>query len=175
MTHGLQVPVCGKEERISASGSAVLARQTPLCELLVEESESERGHLKKRLLKEGLLRNECYECGALPIWNGKPLTIQLEHINGTNNDNRIENLSMLCPNCHSQTDTYAGRNARLHPINKCACGVTIQTKSVACMDCDKPLKAIRNLDKRQVIEWPEVDVLRAMIEASNYSAVGRQL
>ena len=61
--------------------------------------------LKKRVLREGLLGYVCSMCG-IKEWNGKPLVLQLDHINGDNRDNRIENLRLLCPNCHSQTETF---------------------------------------------------------------------
>lgn len=85
----------------------------PLKEIMVINSNFSRGHLKKRLLKEGLLLNKCYECGLSDYWNNKPICLQLDHINGVSNDNRLENLRMLCPNCHSQTTTFAGRGLRL--------------------------------------------------------------
>lgn len=80
--------------------------------ILTENSSFNRGHLKKRLLKEGLLENKCAICGQLPEWNGKPLTLELDHINGLSNDNRLENLRIICPHCHSQTDNYAGKNKK---------------------------------------------------------------
>lgn len=64
--------------------------------------------LKQRLLNKGW-KNECAICGQGPVWNGLPLVLQLDHINGVNNDHRIENLRILCPNCHTQTDTFAGK------------------------------------------------------------------
>jgi Zn finger protein HypA/HybF involved in hydrogenase expression len=67
-------------------------------------------HLKRRLIKEGLLVNRCSECDSLPEWRGKPLTMVLDHRNGDNTDNRLENLRLLCPNCNSQQATFAGRN-----------------------------------------------------------------
>jgi 5-methylcytosine-specific restriction endonuclease McrA len=63
--------------------------------------------LRKRLLMEGLKRNECERCGV-SRWRGKPLSLQLHHINGDGHDNRLENLQLLCPNCHSQTENYGG-------------------------------------------------------------------
>ena len=65
--------------------------------------------VKKRYLEEGLLENKCAWCGIKDEWNGKPITLQLDHINGINNDHRLENVRILCPNCHSQTETYCGR------------------------------------------------------------------
>jgi 5-methylcytosine-specific restriction endonuclease McrA len=70
-----------------------------------------RHHVKLRLLRAGLLKNQCTDCG-LTEWQGKPLSMHIDHINGVKDDHRLQNLRMLCPNCHSQTDTYGGRNAR---------------------------------------------------------------
>ncbi|HET6893819.1 MAG TPA: HNH endonuclease [Candidatus Baltobacteraceae bacterium] len=70
-----------------------------------------RHHLKVRLLRAGLLKNECSQCG-LTEWRGAPLSMHIDHINGSKHDHRLENLRMLCPNCHSQTETYGGRNAK---------------------------------------------------------------
>lgn len=86
------------------------APKLPLDVVLVERSPYAcRSSLKRRLIKEGVLEYKCSECGIW-TWQGKPLSLQLEHRNGVNDDNRRENLCLLCPNCHSQTDTFAGRN-----------------------------------------------------------------
>jgi hypothetical protein len=85
----------------------------PISNILIENSGYCRTHLKARLLKERLLDNVCYICGQLPEWNGKPLSLHLDHINGISNDNRIENLRILCPHCHSQTDNFAGKNKKV--------------------------------------------------------------
>lgn len=84
----------------------------PLEEILVEDSSYvSTASLKSRLVNAGLLIKKCYRCG-LTEWLGEPIVLQLEHKNGVRRDNRIENLCLLCPNCHSQTSTYAGRNVR---------------------------------------------------------------
>ncbi|HET7814531.1 MAG TPA: HNH endonuclease signature motif containing protein [Candidatus Baltobacteraceae bacterium] len=70
-----------------------------------------RYNVKMRLLRAGLLKNECQRCG-LTHWNGRPLSLHLDHINGSKGDHRLENLRMLCPNCHSQTETYGGKNMK---------------------------------------------------------------
>ncbi len=84
-------------------------RRTPTKLMLVEGSRYNRYHLKMRLLREGLKPERCEGCG-LTEWQGRPLSFELHHINGDGHDNRIENLQLLCPNCHSQTDTWGGRN-----------------------------------------------------------------
>jgi 5-methylcytosine-specific restriction endonuclease McrA len=70
-----------------------------------------RTHLKRRLLAEGLKENRCETCG-LAVWLGEPLSMALHHVNGDGRDNRLENLQLLCPNCHSQTDNFSGRGRR---------------------------------------------------------------
>lgn len=81
-----------------------------LDEILIENSTyANISRLKERLVREGRLEYKCQNCG-IKEWQSKPLSLHLDHINGKNNDHRIENLRFLCPNCHSQTDTYAGRN-----------------------------------------------------------------
>lgn len=80
-------------------------------EILRENSSyTNISRLKLRLIKENKLEYKCEFCGNKGEWLGKPLVLQLDHINGINNDHRIENLRFLCPNCHSTTETYAGRN-----------------------------------------------------------------
>lgn len=84
------------------------ARLRPLADVL--KTSNDRSHIKRRLLDAGILKNECSLCG-LSEWRGMRLSIQIDHINGVKDDFRIENLRMLCPNCHSQTATFGGRNA----------------------------------------------------------------
>lgn len=68
--------------------------------------------LKERLLKENLLEYKCAICGNKGEWNGKALILQLDHRDGYHTNHSIDNLRFLCPNCHSQTDTFSGKNAK---------------------------------------------------------------
>lgn len=77
-------------------------------DVFCEHSKATRPSVRVRL-KE-LIPYQCRDCGLTGQWNGKPITLQLEHKNGINNDNRIDNLCFLCPNCHTQTKTWGGRN-----------------------------------------------------------------
>jgi 5-methylcytosine-specific restriction endonuclease McrA len=86
-------------------------RATPIEQLLViRQDAGGRWNLRRRLLADGLKAPRCERCG-IEDWLGEPLTLALHHINGHNRDNRLENLQLLCPNCHSQTENFGGRNA----------------------------------------------------------------
>jgi hypothetical protein len=81
-----------------------------LSEILVEKSRySSSKDLKRRLFKSGIKEKRCEHC-LNTEWIGKEIPLQLDHINGIRSDNRIENLRVLCPNCHALTPTWGGRN-----------------------------------------------------------------
>lgn len=82
-------------------------------DLFKENCKHNRNCLRRFIIKNNLLPYKCAICGAIE-WCGKTLSLELDHINGINNDNRLENLRFLCPNCHSQTTTYGSRNQQLN-------------------------------------------------------------
>lgn len=81
----------------------------PLSDLLVVGRGTNRRHLKRRLINAGLKEERCEKCGLVD-WNEKPIALQLHHVNGDGDDNRLTNLQLLCPNCHAQTPNWGGRN-----------------------------------------------------------------
>ena len=90
--------------------------------------------LKNKLIKAGYKENKCEICG-ISEWQGKPINCQLHHINGNSTDNRIENLQILCPNCHSQTDNYCGASIKKYEKHCPDCGKVINKKSKYCSRC----------------------------------------
>jgi hypothetical protein len=149
----------------------------PLKSILIKsDNYSSSSDLRKRLIKEGILTAICSICHLSPIWCDKPLTLQLDHINGDNTDNRIENLRLLCPNCHSQTETYCGnkkykiRRTYVKVCKLCG-GPKPPNQSNVCKHCDLERRRI-NLTR---INWPDPLIVLAMVEESNFRAVGKKL
>jgi DNA-binding CsgD family transcriptional regulator len=87
----------------------------PIATYLTVGRRQHRGNLKRRLLGEGLKDARCERCG-IGQWRGRPLSLELHHINGDGHDNRLENLQLLCPNCHSQTENFGVRNVVRLPV-----------------------------------------------------------
>lgn len=83
----------------------------PLQRLLAADQPRSRNNIKLRLIAEGVKENHCEECG-ISRWHKRPLSLCLHHVNGDRHDNRLENLQLLCPNCHSQTPNFGSRNWR---------------------------------------------------------------
>jgi len=131
----------------------------PLSEVLAKNSNYNRSALKRRLLREGLLQDECDVCRVGPEWNGKTLVLQLDHKNGDNSDNRRPNLRLLCPNCHSQTENFSGRK------------VTTKSKSTRAGKTKAQIKSAWN--RRKVKTRPDITVLQNQVDVNGYRAVGR--
>lgn len=142
--------------------------------------------LKKRLLREGLKTNICEICGQGPIWNGLPLVLQLDHKDGNKRNNTLYNLQILCPNCHTQTETYAVVKTVRMPRelsdgivretnrNKyfCKCGAEIykQNKTGLCRKCHE----VQFPPPRKISNCPERDVLLAEVASLRYNGVSRK-
>jgi 5-methylcytosine-specific restriction endonuclease McrA len=120
--------------------------------ILIENSKyKNNSNLKTRLLESKILKYECSICKNNGYWLNKPVTLQLDHINGVSNDNQLKNLRLLCPNCHSQTDTFSGRNAQ--KINLCKlCNNKYPGYGKICKNCF-------NSKRKTKIKWPKLDTL----------------
>ncbi len=135
----------------------VKSKSRPLQYYLVEgRLLGNRTRLKSRIIGEGLLKNICNVCGVTE-WMGKPLTLDLHHINGVSTDNRIENLSLLCPNCHRQTENFGRKNRhkpKIKPTNPYGIGVP-------------------KMERRKV-ERPSKEELIVLIEECSWVALGKR-
>ncbi len=129
-----------------------------------ENSTYPRHKLKLRIIKNNLIEYTCCLCGNDGLWNKKKLSLHLDHINGVNNDNRLENLRFLCPNCHSQTETYGGKSNKKKYT--CDCGEKKYKTSNVCLNCSK-------LNQRKV-DRPTIDVLLEDVKTLGYKGTGRK-
>lgn len=84
----------------------------PLLQYLNESKSIKSTKVRTKLLREGYKKYECESC-HLTEWNGKPIPLELHHIDGDHNNNTLDNFQLLCPNCHAFTDSYRGRNKRI--------------------------------------------------------------
>jgi hypothetical protein len=153
----------------------------PIEKILVENSTYTRSHLKQRLYGEGLKTPVCEFCGQDEIWREGIMAMILDHINGIHDDNRIENLRILCPNCAATLETHCGRkNLRSRPERECVrCGKTFRPRyrthrycSAACGTrwnrAGKPIPGARRAKRP-----PRKQLLRE-IDQLGYLAVGRK-
>ena len=134
---GFDISVLEKNRKKSRDNhmKSLLEKKTyRLEDILVENSKHGSHHLKNKLISQNILKNECSICKNNGEWFGKKLSLQLDHINGINNDNRLENLRLLCPNCHSQTETFSGKRHKKYNFCK-DCGEKVQKKSIRCFKC----------------------------------------
>lgn len=107
--------------------------------IIINSTYNNTHRLKNRLFEVGLKENKC-ECCGLTNWNGKDISLQIHHIDGDRTNNTIENLQILCPNCHSQTDTYAAKNIKKkkQQNNYCVdCNKIIGKYNIRCSNCNK--------------------------------------
>jgi hypothetical protein len=152
--------------RIDASNlTRELSKEDFIKNWLVENSERNRYNLKLYLVKFELVDYKCVKCSNDGSWLGEQLSLQLEHINGISNDNRLENLCFLCPNCHTQTSSYAGKKNK--KITLCDCGEKKHKLSTSCNKCRGP--------KREKIIWPSSEELKSLLWSKPTTKIAKEL
>jgi len=139
--------------------------------ILVKNSNYNVGSLKRRLIAEKILSNVCKICGQLPEWNGKKLTLILDHINGDSRDHRKNNLRILCPNCDSQQITYRGKNKKkkYYCIN-CNNVITKHSNSGLCVKCSSVKVGMKN----RKTDRPSYEELMNDVSKMSFVATGRK-
>ena len=140
-------------------------------DIFIEDSPVEQTTLRRRYFIGNYSEYKCAICGQEPIWNGKELTLTLDHINGHNKDDRLENLRWVCPNCDRQLDTFAGRNIqREKKKNYCIdCGIEILQSSTRCPTCS----SIANGLKARKVERPSREQLKSLIRVKPFLQIGK--
>lgn len=133
--------------------------------------------LKKRLIRENLLEHKCYQCG-LSEWQGQPIPIELHHIDGNNKNNSLDNLTVLCPNCHTQTENYCAKNRRTtwedkkllraakNPTGNCpVCQATVSKDKYCSQACFYQSQRKANRPDKQTLE--------ALIKTNTWRAIAK--
>ena len=150
----------------------------PLSEILVERSTYNRTQLKERLYREGLKVRACELCGQDERWRGGHMALILDHVNGIGDDNRLENLRIVCPNCAATFDTHCGRkNAWQRTCVRC--GAVYRPRSSKQRHCSKACGLHASSGhgprpaRRKVARPPHAQLQRE-IHALGWSAVGRR-
>ena len=158
------------------------ARRTPLAEVMVEDSTFNRGHLKARLFEEGLKERRCELCGQGEFWNGRLISLILDHINGNGRDHRLENLRIVCPNCAATLDTHCGRNVPIVVARTCEyCGSEFRPRQIAQRFCslacgqhhDRSHLRVPRPERRKVPR-PTYEQLMEDLSHMSWVAVGRK-
>lgn len=165
----------------AASVEALKKPPKPLSEILVEGSTYSRASLKRRLFDSRLKERRCELCRQGETWRGKRMSLILDHINGRRDDNRLENLRIVCPNCAATLDTHCGRKNRTlaEPRDCLRCGSAFVPKSNRQRYCSRYCgtrwdRAGKKIPGARRVERPPYEVLLREIQEDGYLAVGRR-
>jgi transposase-like protein len=155
--------------------------RTPLAAILIEHSTYSRSALKQRLYEEGLRQPRCELCRQGTTWQGKCMGLILDHANGVRDDNRLENLRIVCPNCAATLETHCGRK-NLHPftpVDCLHCGGRFTPKTGTQRYCSRACGSrwdragIKRPGARKIERPSHLGLVRD-VEELGYRAVGRK-
>lgn len=132
-------------------------KKIPTNEMFIENSLVARNQIKNRIISENLIKYECCMCGNDGNWNGNKISLILDHKNGVNNDNRLDNLRFVCPNCNATLDTHCKGSKGLIPKSP-------------------KVKKLTRIDRPSLrkVERPDMNILLNDINEMGYSATGRK-
>jgi hypothetical protein len=156
-------------------------RAAPLSDVLVADSNYPRGHLKRRLFESGLKTRSCEMCGQGEVWHGKWMALVLDHINGVSNDNRLENLRIVCANCAATLETHCGRNLPHERVCP-GCSKPFEPRHVRHRYCSRKCWGTVASDLRRgsahpetrKVDRPSYKQLLEDLESMSFVAVGRK-
>lgn len=155
---------------LNKKGSNLPGKKKDLSEILIENSNYSSSYLKKRLIKDGIKKDVCEICGQNNFWNNNYLTLQLDHINGNHYDNRLNNLRIICPNCHTQTNTFSSRKRKVE--NHCIdCNKEIHRNSTRCNSCSRKY---HSKYKISIELLPSKEELKQMIFSIPFTKIGEK-
>jgi len=142
---------------------------------------SSRKDIKKYIISNGLIEYKCAECHNNGTHNGKPLVLQLDHIDGDNSNNELSNLRFLCPNCHSQTMTFCGHKNRIRVktyCSQCGCELSRKNKTSMCRACNAETgnysKIASNRESSIIKAIPDKTELENLLINNSLSGIGRK-
>lgn len=160
-------------------GTYAQRKRIPLEEILVEGSTYTRSSLKRRLYDAGLKTRACELCGQSELWRGQRMSLIIDHINGVHDDNRLENLRIVCPNCAATLPTHCARNL---PRTVCpSCGGEFRKKngrqrycSQKCWQASPECRAAKAKAGRPKVQRPTYEQLLGDLREMSWVAVGRK-
>ena len=139
----------------------------------IQNSTASQATLRRLFLKKNYISYKCSICGLEPFWQGKELTLILDHINGINNDDRLNNLRWVCPNCNQQLETTGAKNPQRKIFAKkyyCKdCGKEVSYKSIRCKECQSIYQTIP-LEKMPITR----EQLKNMIRTMSFVSIGQK-
>lgn len=139
--------------------------------VFIKNSTASQATLRRWYIRGNYTPYICSICGLEPIWQGKELTLILDHINGENHDDRLENLRWVCPNCNQQLETTNGKNKKNETLIKkkyCIdCGIEISLKATRCNDCENKHRII-SIDKMPITR----EKLKELIRTQPFTIIG---